>query len=652
MEVKASNRAFIEAANSFAGEYFNGGGIAEGKQCLPLCGFCEKDEDDQRAAVRICLDCNEGTPICDLCIESVHSKIPIFKKHNICSISEFCTNCTESPSNERAASRCSAHPTKDLDLVCETCHSIICSACVSGSHEGHNVRALETAAEKEREAIRSICLQLQTQISRIEALREDALQKAAGYQSSLETVRAKISDGLTSIAQASDSAAESQLKKLEKYEATIQKEYEGHLDALKVKEMTCRSCIQLVERMLEKSGATVEIYETYNDVLNAVRKVLSQSIIMYPPKKTIALSAKSKILYEEFVKDELFKLAFLTTGVPSITLDRGKGMIGSLNSRGNGDTQFNTPTGLVLYPKTEKFPDGLIFVADTVNCRIQVFNATSSVFVKSIPITLSAAASASAAFGYVASAISTCNHVRSVAILNPGVSEFFPDGLLYVVAFDKTVEVYDISTWEHHLSITTNLQAPQCVEVLQPTENYPEGLLFVSDTGSHNVHVFSAASGVFSHHIGVGCGSSVGQMNFPCGLALRLPSGTVKEHQLYVADYNNNRIQVFDAFNGASIRYFGATNGFFSSFAHLQRCYDVLIQEPTDRYPDGVVYISDRKANCVQEYNALTEKHVKAFPHSSGKQPGELAVCVNGQGRNLLFVANMTNQVVDIYLDD
>ena len=67
--------------------------------------------------------------------------------------------------------------------------------------------------------------------------------------------------------------------------------------------------------------------------------------------------------------------------------------------------------------------------------------------------------------------------------------------------------------------------------------------------------MFNANTGAHVRIIGSGQGSGAGQMSHPMGVCI-LPSASNSnaDPMLYVADYSNNRIQVFNANTGAHVR--------------------------------------------------------------------------------------------------
>ena len=67
------------------------------------------------------------------------------------------------------------------------------------------------------------------------------------------------------------------------------------------------------------------------------------------------------------------------------------------------------------------------------------------------------------------------------------------------------------------------------------------------------------ATGAFKRHIGAGQGANAGQMTSPQGIALSLGgvAGQGGDHLLYVSEYWNNRIQIFNSRTGAHVGFLG-----------------------------------------------------------------------------------------------
>ena len=118
-----------------------------------------------------------------------------------------------------------------------------------------------------------------------------------------------------------------------------------------------------------------------------------------------------------------------------------------------------------------------------------------------------------------------------------------------------------------------------------------EPLVFAADCSGHRVQVFNANTGAFIRTIGSGQGSGAGQMSYSMGVCI-LPSASNSnaDPMLYVADYSNSRIQVFNANTGAHVRMIGSGQG---------SALCVIVARKSD---DGspFVYVGDASSNCIK----------------------------------------------------
>ena len=71
----------------------------------------------------------------------------------------------------------------------------------------------------------------------------------------------------------------------------------------------------------------------------------------------------------------------------------------------------------------------------------------------------------------------------------------------------------------------------------------PPDNVFVSQNGNGRIQKFTS-SGIFMGKLG-SRGSADGQFRVPLGIAIKSPKISLLEERVFVADTNNNRIQVF-----------------------------------------------------------------------------------------------------------
>ena len=286
-----------------------------------------------------------------------------------------------------------------------------------------------------------------------------------------------------------------------------------------------------------------------------------------------------------------------------------------------GDPSGNPSTFLDKVPGGFAFPydvavdplTGDIFVADTYNHRIQVFDSTH----QPLP---------SRAFGGFGTAAGRLNFPHSIAFdalnrrvivadtYNNRIQAFLPNGAPANVFGGTNV----IGGFEWPFGVAVD----------------PAGRVFVANTGQHQVNVFSA-SGSPLRTIGLGTeGNADGQFNNPWGVE-------ATADRVLVADQVNNRIQVFA--NDAS-----------NSFLFRIGQYD----DPLLRWPLGVsvglagrIYITDTDRHQVKVFSPTGEQlYSLGTADAAGDAPGTfygpvgLTVAANGR----IYVADTQNHRVQV----
>lgn len=227
-----------------------------------------------------------------------------------------------------------------------------------------------------------------------------------------------------------------------------------------------------------------------------------------------------------------------------------------LGKSGEGRGSLHLPEDVALSPA------GDIYVADTGNNRIQIY-APSGEYIGRIP-----------------------DDKRLKAVLDaPGGIAFDDRGNLYVVnTGDGRILKFSpggqlLETWGGVGSVKGRFVEPARIAVDR------EGNLWISDTGNHRVQVLSG-EGRYLRHFGK-AGSGLGELRSPIGIALD------DEENVYVADSGNGRIQKFDS-TGRPIMQLG----------HGGQNIDEFI------FPNGLtidgggnIYIADSISHRIQKLN-------------------------------------------------
>ena len=160
--------------------------------------------------------------------------------------------------------------------------------------------------------------------------------------------------------------------------------------------------------------------------------------------------------------------------------------------------------------------------------------------------------------------------------------------------------------------------------------NHANDCLYVCDTHNHRITILKHDLTFFSSFGSKG--SALGQLNRPEGISVD------SEGSIFVAEYGNKRIQVFDASGHSRSSITQTTPG-----QHLQGPHSVSVG------PDDCVYVLEHDANRVSVFED-SGKYIKSFG-TKGNKDGEFskpyAVAVSDDG--YVYVSDTDNRRVQVF---
>ena len=149
-----------------------------------------------------------------------------------------------------------------------------------------------------------------------------------------------------------------------------------------------------------------------------------------------------------------------------------------------------------------------------------------------------------------------------------------------------------------------------------------DALLFVPDEDG-KVDLFNALTGVWEGSIrGNGKGSKPGQFSNHIWDICIATTGPQNQSELFVADFSNGRVSVFDPWTGAYIRQVGQTMG--SDTGDLFCPTGLLVQLPSAPGGNYLLYVTEIGNNRVQVFDAVTGSHLRCIGAGEGTGPGQL----------------------------
>lgn len=190
---------------------------------------------------------------------------------------------------------------------------------------------------------------------------------------------------------------------------------------------------------------------------------------------------------------------------------------------GNKSGEFDNPTLIALV-------DGYLYIKDTGNSRIQKINPEGN-FIDDFPLVS------------VATQNMYINAPADIKIDQSGNKYIVNTGKHNVIKTDASgIFIWSIGKADGTSgSGVSELNAPQGIDVAL------DGTLYIADTGNHRILVYSADGAYLQTWGGGGSGSSNSKFNTPVSVTLDVSRfASIAQEQVYIADKNNNRVQVFN----------------------------------------------------------------------------------------------------------
>jgi DNA-binding beta-propeller fold protein YncE len=285
--------------------------------------------------------------------------------------------------------------------------------------------------------------------------------------------------------------------------------------------------------------------------------------------------------------------------------------VSQFGTAGSGTGQFSAPSGLIY-----NAVNGLLYVSETGNDRVQAFN-TSGVYQFSFGTLGSGNGQLNNPFGL---AVDSVGNIYVADTSNNRISKFDATGVWlrniavgatspYAVAVDKADNVWvssgtgDVYAYDNRGNYESKydgaygsptavadgyFQGVRGIAVTPPLNVAPyfgSPVIIVADGNSQSVQLFSQSVQPIVHP---GMDSIAGVGSYSFGIAYD------SAENVYVTDYNNNRIYKFDKF-GAPITQWGSAGSGNGQFSGLM---GIAIDDSDN------VYVADRNNNRIQKFTS------------------------------------------------
>ena len=557
--------------------------LFEVREALEKVGNPEKAKCDKCGEGEVqgfCRDC--GQFICQQCIDT-HCKWRELQSHEISSLDQVQETASKMVTPKRVTTLCTKHPTESIKIYCETCDQLICRDCTVKTHRDHSYNLIPDAFPKHRDAILACLDPLKTELASVAGTIVTLKTRSSQLDRRGIEAKGKV-DGEVAKLQAILEARRRDLhSEIDGKVAQGKKELVAQIDRHELRQAQLSSCVEFVEGSLQNG--------TQEEVLSMKRQVEQRA-------KQMAGEFKP----QQLQLDPLKQLHVVCTDLSPACQALGEVKFGQFEGR-----HVKTIDG-IKQPRHIAFAmtGELVVCERNANC-MTVFDSSYRRL---------------RSFGNTGSDDSRLDAPRGVAIS--------PDNTAFVAA-SHCVKKF---TLEGQFIASVGSKGSGQLQFDKPfaiAYNHTNNRVYVCDTFNHRITILNhdlTFHGSFGSN-----GQEAGKFSNPYGILVD------SKGNVLVADYSNNRIQVFTA-----------SGRHLSSITHttpgqrLQGPISVAVG------PDDWVYVVECSANRVSVFDE-NGKYIKSFGKQGDKnREFKDPHCIAVSDVGCVYVSDTGNNRVQLFL--
>ncbi|CAI7992632.1 Tripartite motif-containing protein 2, partial [Geodia barretti] len=229
-----------------------------------------------------CTKCEKRDPACYcrscgfLCAKckDIHSEWKEFSSHELVSLDQLTADATNLVPPVQKTLNCSKHPTKELDLYCETCKEVICQYCVLKIHRDHQYDLATDAFPQQKKVLVSSVEPVEQQLASVNKALEDLKSLSVEITSQRQALETKIRAEIRLGHQALEAREEVLVSQLDQMTREKLKNVAAQQDQLELVATRLKSCCGFLQESL-RTGSQVEILAMAKPFLQQVQDVTS-----------------------------------------------------------------------------------------------------------------------------------------------------------------------------------------------------------------------------------------------------------------------------------------------------------------------------------------------------------------------------------------
>ena len=566
---------------------------------------CEKCK--KRVSISFCHNC--GQFICAKCTET-HQEWEEFSSHKVITLAQLEGDVAQLVPPKKKVMFCSKHPTKELDLYCETCEELVCRDCTVRIHRDHQYDLVTDAFQKHKDVIVASLQPVEQQLDTVTISIQQLDIQCQQITDQREILVGNINKTIRQLQEALEVRKTELIGQLDQITQRKLKTLAAQRDQMELVQTQLSSCLDFVKESL-RTGSEGEILAMKKPVVKQVEEITAEfkADVLVPQERAyIRFSASTPELTQTC---QQFGQVYSHPVSPERCFATGKGV--KVATIGEQATAMEKNKYTISYQPTHRGRHQLHIKVEGVPIRGSPF-----VVIAKLPIP------------------NLATPIRTIGDLN------CPWGM----AVNQKGEIIVAESGGHCISIFS--QGGEKIRTFgskgsaQGQFNCPRGVavdgdgnILVADRNNCRIQKITA-DGKFLAVVG-----QKGKKN----LEFSRPVGVTINHRnrkVYICDTNNHRIQVLNA-----------DLTFSDSFGSHGRG-DGQFNWPWDVAFDstGNVYVADSFGNCIQ---VLTEegKFLRKFG-KRGSGDGELSYpsSVSIDCDDIVYVTESNNHRVSMFTSE
>ena len=601
---------------------------------------CEKCK--KCVAINFCRNC--GKLICARCTETHQEWL---SSHEVITIDQLEEDMTKLVPPKRKVMFCSKHPTKELDLYCETCEELVCRDCTVRIHRDHQYDLVTDAFQKHKDVLVASLQPVERQLDTVTKSLQLLDTQCQQITDQRETLVGNIHKTIRQLQEALEvrkTELIGQLDQITQRKLTI---LASQRDQIELIQAQLSSCLDFVKESL-RTGSEGEILAMKKPVVKQVKEITAEfnaEVLVPQEQANTRFSASTPELTQTC---QQFGKVYSCPAFPERCYATGKGLeVATVGRRATAilyaieadgkeceQALVNTSCELVLDAggptvkatvQKKKKNEYTISYQPTRRGRHQLHVKVEGVPIKGSPFVVIARVP----IQNLGTPIRTIGGVNGhgMAVNQRGEIIVAEHGGNCISVFNPSGE--KIRTFGSKGSALGQFNGPCGVAV------DGDGNILVVDGDNHRIQKFTG-DGKFLTTVGQR-GNKHLDFTYPCGITINH-----RNKKVYISDTCNHRIQILNA----DLTFSNSFGSYGSGDGQFNCPWDVALDS------GGNVYVANSEGHCIQVFTA-DGKFLRVFG-KKGSGDGELnwPSSVSTDSSDIVYVTEYYNHRVSMFTSE